>query len=71
MRRSFFIKIHEEIVTTLTILRFSHYFFDPYPAEICMRLPLRGNTTYTVTSSGRCCTDKGTIILNFECVSRP
>ena len=37
MRRSFFIKIDEEIVTTITFLRFSPSFFDPYPAEICMR----------------------------------
>ena len=37
MRRSFFIKIDEQIVTTIIILRFLPFFFDPYPAEIYMR----------------------------------
>ncbi len=32
MRRRFFIKIDEEIVTTITILRFSPYFFESLSA---------------------------------------
>ena len=37
MRRRFFIKIDEEIVTTITFLHFLPYFFDSYPAVMCMR----------------------------------
>ena len=49
MRRRFFIKIDEEIVTTITILRFHPFSLILIQQKSACVVPLRGNTPSTIT----------------------
>ena len=53
MRRRFFIKIDEEIVTTITFLRFIPLSLNLIRQKSAYVVPLRGNTPATISSRHR------------------